>query len=82
MKPTDVLAAVGTPDYVYSYSVKSGVFYAWPEKWEYDEFDGEKWFTTVLLWEEGWISNRLVSVQRVEASWKRSSARLRDILEH
>ncbi len=82
MRPTDVLDTVGTPDYVHRYSVKRGRFYVWPEKWEYDEFDGDKWLSTVLLWEQGKISNPLVSVERLDASWKSSTARLMDILEH
>jgi len=83
MKPKDVLNAVGTPDYVHDYSVKSGRFYTWQETWEYDEFDGQEWVTTVLLWKEKMmISGSLVSVETVEASWKRSPDRLRDILQH
>lgn len=82
MNANDVLNSVGTPDYVHRYSVKNGRFYVWPENWEYDEFDGQNWFTTVLRWEEGKASSPLVSVEKINALWKQSSARLKDILQH
>ncbi len=75
-----VLELVGHPDFVSKTSRKRWKIYVWPETWDYDEYDGQTWRTTRLVWEEGVLTNPLASVSVIEAPWLRSNDRLTEIL--
>ena len=80
MKSLSVLKAVGTPDHVSKTSEKKWKIYVWPETWDYDEYDGQSWHTTRLLWEQGVLANRLTSVTTMESPWLQSNVRIQEIL--